>query len=326
MRVTRSAVTSPPNSVTPVALARADARARPPSREARALVRPLMISIPEREALPSAPSRPSLRTVDAGDVAEVAGRDARLRRGARGRLRLRGREQHEGGQHGGRGERGDRHAHRPSLADVGIRSVAMEAATSTARLSGEKAQRIVDAMRTCVGERGATGATFDHVARAAGVSRGLLHYYFGTKEKLLAEVVRRDCDLRMERLSATAAGLRSPDDLLEALSGSLVELIEESPEFFAILLELHVVGRHNEEIAAEVAELHRRVRGHLALILTAARDAGVITLSDEPEVVSETLFVLADGLALWMLAEPGRDFGPTVAAATRAAAALILPA
>ena len=196
----------------------------------------------------------------------------------------------------------------------------MEAATSTARLSGEKAQRIVDAMRTCVGERGATGATFDHVARAAGVSRGLLHYYFGTKEKLLAEVVRRDCDLRMERLSATAAGLRSPDDLLEALSGSLVELIEESPEFFAILLELHVVGRHNEEIAAEVAELHRRVRGHLALILTAARDAGVITLSDEPEVVSETLFVLADGLALWMLAEPGRDFGPTVAAATRAAA------
>ena len=244
-----------------------------------------MISIPEREALPSARVAPVVADRDAGDVAEVAGRDARRRRGARGGLRLRGREQHEGGQHGGRGERGDRHAHRPSLADVGIRSVAMEAATSTARLSGEKAQRIVDAMRTCVGERGATGATFDHVARAAGVSRGLLHYYFGTKEKLLAEVVRRDCDLRMERLSATAAGLGSPDDLLDALSGSLVELIEESPEFFAILLELHVVGRHNEEIAAEVAELHRRVRGHLALILTAARDAGAITLADEPEVV-----------------------------------------
>ena len=103
-------------------------------------------------------------------------------------------------------------------------------------------------------------------------------------------------------------------------------MIDESPEFFAILLELHTLGRHNEEIAAEVAELHRRVRGHLALILTAARDAGAITLADEPEVVAEMLFALADGLALWMLAEPGRDFGPTVAAATRAAAALILPA
>ena len=61
--------------------------------------------------------------------------------------------------------------------------------------------------------RGATGATFDHVAREAGVSRGLLHYYFGTKERLLVEVVRRDCDLRMERLSATAAGADSADAL-----------------------------------------------------------------------------------------------------------------
>ena len=47
------------------------------------------------------------------------------------------------------------------------------------------------------GGRGAAGATFDHVAREAGVSRGLLHYHFGTKEKLLAEVVRRDADIRM---------------------------------------------------------------------------------------------------------------------------------
>ena len=53
------------------------------------------------------------------------------------------------------------------------------------RLEGEKARRIIEAMRTSVGTRGAAGSTFDHVAREAGVSRGLLHYYFGTKEQLL---------------------------------------------------------------------------------------------------------------------------------------------
>src|SRR5918994_3308719 len=109
----------------------------------------------------------------------------------------------------------------------------MEAATTTARqLSGEKAQRIVDAMRRCVGTRGATGATFDHVAREAGVSRGLLHYYFGTKERLLVEVVRRDCDLRMQRMSETVAGVDSADALLGALVQSLNETIAEAPEFF----------------------------------------------------------------------------------------------
>jgi AcrR family transcriptional regulator len=203
----------------------------------------------------------------------------------------------------------------------------MEAATTTGRqLSGEKAQRIVDAMRTCVGSRGATGATFDHVAREAGVSRGLLHYYFGTKERLLVEVVRRDCDLRMERLSRTLAGVGSADALLGALGQSLLELVDESPEFFVILLELHTLGQHNKEIAAELAELHRRVRVHLAGLLEAARDQGAIRLDGEPEVIAEVLFSIADGLAMRMLAEPTRDFGATVETAVRAARALVRPA
>jgi AcrR family transcriptional regulator len=202
----------------------------------------------------------------------------------------------------------------------------MEAATTSRQLSGEKAQRIVDAMRTCVGARGATGATFDHVAREAGVSRGLLHYYFGTKERLLAEVVRRDCDLRMAQLTETAAGVDSPDALLGALGGSLLDLVDENPEFFVILLELHTLARQNEEVAAELAELHRRVRVHLAGLLDGAREAGAIQLDDDPEVVSEVLFSIGDGLAMRMLAEPGRDFGATVAAAVRAAGALVQPA
>jgi AcrR family transcriptional regulator len=201
----------------------------------------------------------------------------------------------------------------------------MEAAT-TRQLSSDKAQRIVEAMRTCVATRGATGATFDHVAREAGVSRGLLHYYFGTKERLLVEVVRRDCDLRMERLTATTARADGPAALLGALGASLLELMDESPEFLVILLELHTLAQQNEEIAAEVAELHRRVRVHLAGILAAARDQGAIRLDDDPEVVAEVLFSIADGLGMRMLAEPARDFGPTVAAAIRAARALVLDA
>ena len=78
----------------------------------------------------------------------------------------------------------------------------MEAAAPERELTGEKAQRIVDAMRKSVAERGAAGSTFEHVAREAGVSRGLLHYYFGTKEQLLVEVVRRDADLRMALLDS----------------------------------------------------------------------------------------------------------------------------
>ena len=57
---------------------------------------------------------------------------------------------------------------------------------------------------------------------------------------------------------------RAPTRCSRRSSQSLNETIDESPEFFVILLELHTLARRNEEIAAEVAELHRRVREHLA--------------------------------------------------------------
>src|SRR3954470_10082021 len=85
-------------------------------------------------------------------------------------------------------------------------------------LSGEKAQRIIDAMRHSVAKRGTTGSTFDHVSREAGVSRGLLHYYFGTKEQLLVEAVRRDGEVRIERLQATLATAKTADDFIDLMA------------------------------------------------------------------------------------------------------------
>src|SRR6266545_142342 len=125
----------------------------------------------------------------------------------------------------------------------------MEAATTTQPISGDKAQRIVDAMRGSVGRRGAAGSTFDHVAREAGVSRGLLHYYFGTKERLLVEVVRRDSEIRLAALGAALADARTADDFIDACVRSLEQLIERDPGFVVLVYELFTLSRRNEEIA-----------------------------------------------------------------------------
>src|SRR5258708_5388148 len=94
-------------------------------------------------------------------------------------------------------------------------------------LAGDKAQRIVDAMRSSVAKRGVAGSTFDHVAREAGVSRGLLHYYFGTKERLLGEVVRRDCVLRTAVLEQQLREATTADDFIGLLAGWLRDLVHE---------------------------------------------------------------------------------------------------
>src|SRR5437588_8861251 len=119
----------------------------------------------------------------------------------------------------------------------------MEAATVTSvpsprELAGEKAMRIVEAMRISVAARGIAGATFDHVAREAGVSRGLLHYYFGTKERLLVEVVRRETDVRLERLEAAVGGAAGAEGVLAALVRSFEEFLGEGPPAAVMLYEM----------------------------------------------------------------------------------------
>ena len=190
-------------------------------------------------------------------------------------------------------------------------------------LAGDKAKRIVDAMRASVALRGAAGSTFDHVAREAGVSRGLLHYYFGTKERLLVEVVRRDTDIRLATLDAALADAHTADDFIEALVRSLEDMVEHDPGFVTLVFELFTAAQRNEEIRTEVAELYRRTREHVAELLEAKQAQGVLTLHDEPEAVAATLFALGDGMSMRMLIEPERDFAATLRAGITCARALL---
>jgi len=190
-------------------------------------------------------------------------------------------------------------------------------------LSGEKAQRIIDAMRSSVAQRGTAGSTFDVVSREAGVSRGLLHYYFGTKEQLLAEAVRRDCELRLERLQRQLSTAKTADDFIALMAQSLQDTISEDPEFVTLVFELFTLSRRNAEIAVAYEGLMRSTREQVAGMLAAAQGDGVLHLHAEPDAVAEVLFSLGDGFALRMLTEPHRDFTATIRAGIACARSLL---
>jgi AcrR family transcriptional regulator len=199
----------------------------------------------------------------------------------------------------------------------------MEAATKERQLSGDKAQRIVDAMRDSVARRGAAGSTFEHVAREAGVSRGLLHYYFGTKERLLVEVVRRDAEIRIARLDERLEKAKSVDDVLDVLVASLTDMIENEPGFFLLLYELFSAGRRNPDIH-EVGQLFERTRSHVAAVLDAKQREGVLKLRFEAEAIVSYLFAVGDGFALQALSDPERDNSAALAAGAASARYLLV--
>jgi AcrR family transcriptional regulator len=174
-------------------------------------------------------------------------------------------------------------------------------------LSGEKAQRIVAAMRESVAEVGIAGSTFERVSSKAGVSRGLLHYYFGTKERLLVEVIRRDTDDRVDALVSAVRQATNVDEVIAAMFDAFSRTVNEESGYVYMVSELFVAGRHQPEIQRELGSLYSRARKAVAAVLREKQDEGVLALRFDAESVITHMFAAGDGAVLQLLTDPTLD-------------------
>jgi hypothetical protein len=127
----------------------------------------------------------------------------------------------------------------------------------------------------------------------------------------------------MIALDEQLADARDADGVIDALVDSLRRFVKEEPEFITVVFELFTLSRRNEEIAAEFAELLRRIREHVAGLLARKQDEGALHLRAEPGAVADVLFSLADGFSMRMLTETDHDFSETIAAGVLAVRALL---
>jgi AcrR family transcriptional regulator len=174
-------------------------------------------------------------------------------------------------------------------------------------LSGEKAQRIVAAMRESVAEVGIAGSTFERVAAKAAVSRGLLHYYFGTKERLLVEVIRRDTDDRVDAVLGAMRKAGNVDEVIAAMFAAFSRTVNEESGYVYMVSELFVAGRHRPEIQRELGALYSRARAALTGVLREKEREGVLALRFDAESVITHMFAAGDGAVVQLLTDPTLD-------------------
>ena len=78
------------------------------------------------------------------------------------------------------------------------------------------------------------------------------------------------------RLDEMLAEAKTVDDVLDVLVASLTDMIENDPGYFLLLYELFSAGRRNPDIQHEVGQLFERTRSHVAEVLRAKEDEGVL--------------------------------------------------
>jgi AcrR family transcriptional regulator len=177
----------------------------------------------------------------------------------------------------------------------------------TRALAGEKAQRIVEAMRDSVAEVGIAGSTFERVSAKAGVSRGLLHYYFGTKERLLVEVIRRDTEYRIDTLGGSLRAAGTVDEVIRVLFAAFSRTVAEEQGYVYMVSELFIAGRHQPEIQRQLGSLYSRARTELAAILREKEAEEVLSLRFDAESVVTHMLAVGDGAIVQLLTDRTLD-------------------
>lgn len=122
-------------------------------------------------------------------------------------------------------------------------------------------RRILDAAASSFGENGFRGASMSAVAKAAGVSKGLLHYHFKNKDELLLEAQRvafkrihEEFDARFDE----GEGMETALEALDALWASVREIRSWAPfllETMSLTAQYPPVKRQLDTFYDEVMEL-----------------------------------------------------------------------
>jgi AcrR family transcriptional regulator len=187
-----------------------------------------------------------------------------------------------------------------------------------------KARKILAAANTVLAEKGYAATTISQVAAAAGVSRGLLHYYFKNKEEMLAKVVQANVETSLNLVATIFAECNTAEELATALTSALRATVERAPEFFHVFFESWALGRQSATIARELRTLYRRFREAIQEGLDELVSRGVIVPSLPTDGLAALLTGIFDGLGLQLVTEPELIESPSIWAATEKAIASVL--
>lgn len=173
--------------------------------------------------------------------------------------------------------------------------------SGTATRSRDRHQEIVEAAARVITERGLAETRIADIAEQAGVSPGLILYYFESKDRLLAEALTYANDQFYLRMSREVRRIDSAREQLRRLIDLSVP--GYLPEYgrldeWALWIEVWVRALRDAEMARDREALDQRWRNQIADIIRAGQASGEFTSTAPAEDLALRLACLIDGLAI----------------------------
>lgn len=172
------------------------------------------------------------------------------------------------------------------------------------RVAPLRREQIVQATIQCLARDGYARLTMKTLAQEAGVSQGILHYYFADKAAILVAVlesVTADLNQRLEQ--AQQAHLPAAEKRLQAVIRACLETVQARPELWRVFIQLWGEMMHDEQLSAINADLYTKMRRQIAVLITLGIRQGTFRRIHVEEAAAMILGLI-DGMALQLTFDP----------------------
>ena len=194
------------------------------------------------------------------------------------------------------------------------------------RMQLPAAQTIVKVTRKIVEQNGLDAASMREISRRAGLGGYSAHYYFGSKGRLLLEVVGAERVQRMGQLRDALEAATSREQVLGAIEDLLRRSLDRDRLAVSLELDAELSWRARADRRLEELRggLRRADREELAELLGDKERAGVIRLREPASTVSEILLCLVSGVENEIAVDRGWRYERAVGEIRKLATMLIL--
>ncbi len=168
-----------------------------------------------------------------------------------------------------------------------------------------KRRRILKAVRQVLAQKGYHKSTISEIAQAAGVSRGLLHYYFKNKEEMVAQAARENNELGTQAAIEALDSIQSGAELAQAMAYGLREFLRRDPDFSHIFYEGWALTKYSQVVRQEFGELNDSILREIRKALERAVDRGALSPELNLDGLAPILTIILEGFSLQVMKNPG---------------------
>ena len=148
---------------------------------------------------------------------------------------------------------------------------------------------LVDAAISAIHARGSLDITISDIARRAGVSQGLAHHYFGSKDALIASAMRHLLTEYGRQVRLELKDARTPRERISAIISASFGPVQFKPETVSVWLVFYVHAQESEQAHLLLSVYARRLSSNLIYNLRPL-------VGDRAPTVAEGIASLIDGL------------------------------